>query len=209
LQRPHPTSTRDHPPRRHRLRTPAPRLRPPPQPAFAHNRAVDPERGVAFRRVHDADHRAQVQRRRIGGAASRIELTLNTYTNFNFNAQQRRHLMRANQAFPSKYLKSSDMKEKPRVAVISHLAQETVGQGQDAKEKHVLHFEDQKPLVLNRTNWDTLEEAFGDSDDWPGQKVKIRCARTQYQGKATDGIRLEAIVPKPALKDDLNDEITI
>jgi len=117
--------------------------------------------------------------------------------------------MRANQAFPSKYLKSSDMKEKPRVAVISHLVQETVGQGQDAKEKHVLHFEDQKPLVLNRTNWDTLEEAFGDSDDWPGQKVKIRCARTQYQGKATDGIRLEAIVPKPALKDDLNDEITI
>ena len=115
--------------------------------------------------------------------------------------------MRANQAFPSKYLKSSDVKEKPRVAVISHLAQEMVGQGQDAKEKHVLHFEDQKPLVLNRTNWDALEEAFGDSDDWPGQKVKIRCARTQFQGKATDGIRLEAIVPKPALKDDLNDEI--
>ncbi len=117
--------------------------------------------------------------------------------------------MRANKAFPSKYLKSADVKEKPRIAVISHLAQETVGQGQDAKEKHVLHFEDQKPLVLNRTNWDTLEETFGDSDDWPGQKVKIRCARTQYQGKATDGIRLEAIVPKPALKDDVNDEITV
>src|SRR5215831_7306298 len=114
--------------------------------------------------------------------------------------------MRANQAFPSKYLKSSDMKEKPRVAVISHLAQETIGQGQDAKEKHVLHFEDQKPLVLNRTNWDTLEEAFGDSDEWPGHKVKIRCARTQFQGKATDGIRLEAIVAKPASKNDLNDE---
>ena len=28
-----------------------------------------------------------------------------------------------------------------------------------------------------------------------------------FQGKATDGIRLEAIVPKPALKDDLNDKI--
>ena len=117
--------------------------------------------------------------------------------------------MRANQAFPAKYLKAADVKAKPIVAVISHLAQEVVGQGQDAKEKHVLYFEDQKPLVLNRTNWGTLEEAFGDSDDWPGRKVKIRCARTQYQGKATDGIRLEAIVPKPALKDDLNDEITI
>jgi len=117
--------------------------------------------------------------------------------------------MRADTAFPSKYLKAADVKAKPIVAMISHLAQEVVGQGQDAKEKHVLYFEDQKPLVLNRTNWDTLEETFGDSDDWPGQKVKIRCARTQYQVKATDGIRLEAIVPKPALKDDVNDEITV
>ena len=117
--------------------------------------------------------------------------------------------MRAKDMFPSKYLKAADVKAKPIVAVISHLAQEMVGQGPDQKEKHVLYFEDQKPLVLNRTNWDTLEGAFGDSDDWPGQKVKIRCARTQYQGKATDGIRLEAIVPKPAIKDDLNDEIPV
>src|SRR5260370_37557788 len=117
--------------------------------------------------------------------------------------------MRASQAFPAKYLKAADVKAKPIVTAISHLAQEMVGKGPEAEEKHILYFEDQKPLVLNRTNWDTLEEAFGDSDDWSGQKVKIRCARTQYQGKATDGIRLEAIVPKPALKDDLNDEITV
>jgi hypothetical protein len=116
--------------------------------------------------------------------------------------------MRADQAFPSKYLKSSDVKERPRIAVISHIEQEKVGKGQDAEEKIVLHFEgDAKPMVLNRTNWDTLEEAFGDSDDWTGHRVKIRTARTQFQGKHVDGIRLEAIVPKPALKDDLNDEI--
>jgi hypothetical protein len=115
--------------------------------------------------------------------------------------------MRASEAFPSKYLKSSDVKERPRIAVISHLTQETVGQGQDAKEKHILHFEEGKPMVMNRTNWDALEEAFGDSEDWPGHKVKIRCARTQFQGKATDGIRLEAIVAKPATKDDLNDQV--
>jgi len=62
-------------------------------------------------------------------------------------------------------------------------------------------------MVLNRTNWESLEEAFGDSDEWPGHKVKIKCARTQFQGKATDGIRLEAIVAKPASKNDLNDEV--
>jgi hypothetical protein len=117
--------------------------------------------------------------------------------------------MRANEAFPSKYLKSSDVKEKPRVAVISHIAQEKVGKGSDAEEKHVLYFEDGKPIVLNRTNWDALEEAFGDSDNWPGHKTKIKCARTKYQGKPVDGIRLDPIVPKPALKDDLNDEIPL
>src|SRR5260370_30556488 len=117
--------------------------------------------------------------------------------------------MRASQAFPAKYLKAADVKAKPIVTAISHLAQEMVGKGPEAEEKHVLHFEDQKPLVLNRTNWDTLEEAFGDSDDWPGQKGKLRSARTQSQGKSVDGLRLEAIVPKPALKDDLNDEITV
>jgi hypothetical protein len=117
--------------------------------------------------------------------------------------------MRATEAFPAKYLKSSDVKERPIIATISHLAQEVVGKGQDAEKKHVLHFEEGKPMVLNRTNWDALEEAFGDSDDWPGHKVKIKCARTQFQGKATDGIRLDPIVPKPAPKGDLNDEISL
>jgi hypothetical protein len=117
--------------------------------------------------------------------------------------------MRSNEAFPSKYLKAADVKERPRIAVIKHVVQETVGQGQDAKEKNVLYFEDEKPMVLNRTNWDTLEEAFGDSDDWPGHKVKIRCVRTKFKGEPTDGIRLEAIVAKPAPKDDLNDEISL
>jgi hypothetical protein len=116
--------------------------------------------------------------------------------------------MRANEAFPAKYLKSSDVKERPRIAVISHIEQEKVGKGQDAEEKYILHFEgDTKPMVLNRTNWDALEEAFGDSDDWSGHKVKIRTARTQFQGKAVDGIRLEAIVAKPAPKGEPNDEI--
>jgi hypothetical protein len=116
--------------------------------------------------------------------------------------------MRSNEAFPSPYLKSADVKERPRTAVISHISREKVGKGQDAEEKYVLHFEgDTKPMVLNRTNWEALEDAFGDSDDWPGHKVKIKTARTNFQGKAVDGIRVEPIVAKPSLKNDLNDEI--
>jgi hypothetical protein len=115
--------------------------------------------------------------------------------------------MRKSEAFPSKFSKAADVKEQPLTATISHLAQEVVGQGQDAKKKHVLYFEDSKPVVLNATNWSALEDAFGDSDDWPGHKVRIVCVETSFQGKATDGIRLRPIIPKPALKDDLDDAI--
>src|SRR6516225_7287731 len=102
--------------------------------------------------------------------------------------------MRASEAFPSKYVKASDVKAKPIIATISHLAQEAVGQGQDQKQKPVLYLENGKPLVLNRTNFEGLEEAFGDSDDWSGQKIKLYAARTLYQGKSVDAVRIQAIV---------------
>jgi len=115
--------------------------------------------------------------------------------------------MRSHDAFPSKYQKSTDAKGAPIVATISHLEQEEVGP--EKTKKWVLHLEGQKPMVLNRTNFEAIEEAFGDSDDWPGHKIKIKTVRTSFQGKSVDGLRVEPIVPKPALKDDLNDAIPI
>lgn len=110
--------------------------------------------------------------------------------------------MRSSEAYPAKFLKAADVKAKPIVAVISHVEMETVGQGADQKNKPVLYLEGQKPVVLNRTNFESIEEAFGDSDNWPGYKVKIHSALTRFQGKAVDGIRLTPIAPKPAPKDD-------
>jgi hypothetical protein len=52
-------------------------------------------------------------------------------------------------------------------------------------------------------------EKSDDSDDWPGNKIKIRCVKTNYAGKTVDGLRIEPIVPRPALKDDLNDEVPL
>jgi hypothetical protein len=116
--------------------------------------------------------------------------------------------MKSVDAFPSTYLKSSDVKDRPVIATISHIEQVTIGQGKDAKDKFALFFENGKPMVLNRTNWETLEDAFGDSDNWAGHKVRIKAVRTSFQGKPVDGIRLDPIVPKPAAKnDEMNDEI--
>jgi hypothetical protein len=115
--------------------------------------------------------------------------------------------MRSSEAFPSQFLKSSDVKTKHQIATISGLDFQEVGQNKDRKP--VLSFENGvKPMVCNRTNFETLEDAFGDSDSWPGHKVKIFCAPTSYQGKRVDGLRVEAFVPKPAAKNELNDEIS-
>jgi hypothetical protein len=117
--------------------------------------------------------------------------------------------MRSNDAFPSKFLKSADVKAKHLIATISHVEMELVGQGQDQKQKPVLYLEGQKPIVLNRTNFEAIEQAFGDTDEWPGRKIKVYCAPTRFGGKPVDGIRIDPIVPKPAPKDDLNDEIPL
>src|SRR5262245_10162950 len=103
--------------------------------------------------------------------------------------------MRRDDAFPGKLLKAADVKESPLSAVISYVEMQTVGQGADQKSKPVLFFEDyDKPMVVNATNWDSLADAFGEeSDDWAVRKIKIRAARTQFQGKSVDGLRIEAV----------------
>jgi hypothetical protein len=110
-----------------------------------------------------------------------------------------------------RYLKSSDVKTKQKIGTIAYLV-EAEEVGQDKKKKPVLYFEDGvKPLVMNLTNFETIEEAFGDSDDWPGQKLKIFCAQTTFGGKRTDCVRVEPIVPRPTPKvepdDELDDEV--
>ena len=109
--------------------------------------------------------------------------------------------MRAPDAFQSKYLKSTDVKAKPIVATISHMEMELVGQ----EQKPVLHLEGEKPMVLNRTNFETLENAFGDSNDWAGHKIKISCQPTQFQGRTVDGLRITPIIAQPAAKNELID----
>jgi len=117
--------------------------------------------------------------------------------------------MRSSDAFPAKYMKSADVKAKPLVATISHMQMELVGQGHEQREKPVLFLENQKPIVLNRTNFESLEDAFGDSDEWSGHKIRIKCERTRFQGKTVDGLRIEPIKLKPAPKVDFDDEVEI
>jgi hypothetical protein len=101
--------------------------------------------------------------------------------------------MKRSDAFPSNYLAQSDVAT-PIVATIDHVTMGTL-KGDDGEESKPIAFfrgKDLKPLILNNTNWLTLETAYGeDSDDWKNKNVEIYQDPNVMLGKKrVGGIRL-------------------
>jgi len=103
--------------------------------------------------------------------------------------------VKRDEVFPSKYLKSADLKGKPVVLTITAAPAETL-KSPDGKEqtKTVLYFNGaKKSLPLNITNWDSVAEICGDdTDDWPGKKVELYPDKTPMRGEVVDCIRIRA-----------------
>lgn len=95
-------------------------------------------------------------------------------------------------AFPQKWLKAEDFPT-PRLLVISVVRDEEIG-SQDKKVVPVVYFEDEeKGLVLNITNGNSIQEIAGGSanpDDWPGAVIVGFATETDYQGKRVPCIRI-------------------
>jgi hypothetical protein len=101
--------------------------------------------------------------------------------------------MRSSEAFPTAYLKASDLNGIPRQVKIDRLGREEM---RDGTEKHVLYFHNERRgLCLNKTNFCAIEDLYGDSDEWPGKQIVLRPDRTDFEGKRVDCIRIG--VPKP------------
>ncbi|GAH36346.1 unnamed protein product [marine sediment metagenome] len=84
--------------------------------------------------------------------------------------------MKKNQAYPSSYLSQDDVRAAPVRAVVDDIRIETVGGGDRAEEKPVMHFREKelKAFVFNQTNWAILEDAYGlDSDNWRGKSLEL------------------------------------
>ena len=98
--------------------------------------------------------------------------------------------MRTADAFPSKYLASSDA---PITDTIQYVKNDEL-QGDDGKTfKPVMYLTRSKPMILNRTNWNKLAFALGDeSDNWAGAQVKIASELVTFKGKTMNGLRIQA-----------------
>jgi hypothetical protein len=100
--------------------------------------------------------------------------------------------------FPKKFFNAEGLKASgPLVLEIEEERPEPItnpNTGQTA-EKPVLTFVDTETrLVVNSTNWDSIEYISGSSDsrDWPGQKIELYAGKTPMGGKQVDCVRVRA-----------------
>src|SRR5688572_25965753 len=97
-----------------------------------------------------------------------------------------------NDAFPSKYIKASDLRGSQPVVVIDHVAFEQVGRDKDTKP--VVYFRGkEKGLICNKTNANKIVGIVGssDTDDWPGHSIRLYATEVEFNGDTVEAIRVK------------------
>jgi len=97
--------------------------------------------------------------------------------------------MRAEDAFPSPFLKASQIK-RPTDVQIDRVEMHQFDDG----AKPVVYFVGKDPgVVLNRTRWNALVELCQneDSNGWVGHWVTVSTQKVMFAGKSVDGIKFE------------------
>ena len=99
--------------------------------------------------------------------------------------------MNINAAFSSNYLRAVDIKGKDVSVTIESFKIESIGQGGDSKELPCLRFRGKDAgFVLNKTNANIIQVAFGDeTDNWAGKQIELYVTQVGYKGEMVDGIR--------------------
>jgi hypothetical protein len=126
------------------------------------------------------------------------------------------------QAFPSKYLKASDLQDRPHSVVIAGIKFETIGDDR----KLVMSFQGkQKGMVCNKTNAKRIAQLYGrNTEGWIGKEIVLFPTEVDFQGDTVPAIRVRMPKaaagnskhvdpeppppePPPPLSEDLDDEI--
>ena len=95
-------------------------------------------------------------------------------------------------AFPSKYVKASDLNGKQVRLTILGIKFERMQQGDD-QTKPVLYFDGtDKGFVLNKTNGDRIAAVYGwETDSWRGKQIILYPTEVDFQGKSVEAIRVK------------------
>lgn len=98
--------------------------------------------------------------------------------------------MKVSDAFPSNYIKASDLNSRAVLAVMDRTEFEMIGEDR----KMILYFQGKdKGLVCNKTNANTIASIYGDdTDDWAGREIVLFEAYVDFQGKSVPAVRVRA-----------------
>jgi hypothetical protein len=114
-------------------------------------------------------------------------------------------MVKRSEAFPSRWMSAADLNGKPDVATIKVVAQETI----QGSQKLVVYVTSKyKPLILNKTNFDSIAAIAnsGETNDWPKTKIEYYPSTVPYNGEIRDCVRIRrpgtATKPKSKKSDD-------
>lgn len=101
-----------------------------------------------------------------------------------------------NEAFPSNYIKASDLKGRSVVVEIDRVEFEPVGQNREMKPIIFFVGKD-KGLVLNKTNANKIISITGstETEEWAGTSILIYPTETEFAGDTVECVRIK---PAPA-----------
>jgi hypothetical protein len=100
-----------------------------------------------------------------------------------------------NDYFESKYLSAHDLDERERFVVVDRVSREEVGR--EREKRPVVSFVDEKkPMILNKTNFRSIANGYGQDDaKWKGAKIILYSTPVEFQGEMRDAIRIK--IPRP------------
>jgi hypothetical protein len=99
----------------------------------------------------------------------------------------------------SRYFKAADLPHEKKLRIKS-VTEEEIGMGADKEKKLVTWFtNDDRGLVLNKTNNRTLRSAFGDvCDEWKGKIIVLFPTTDDFRGRMVPVLRVRIPPPKQA-----------
>lgn len=101
-------------------------------------------------------------------------------------------------AFPSTYLKAGDLQGRTIMVKIDRAEYEEL----NGDRKLALYFIGKaKPMILNKTNANTIAAAYGqNTDDWHQAEVVLFMAMVDFQGKSVEALRIKIPPRKPVAR---------
>ena len=101
--------------------------------------------------------------------------------------------MNLDDAFPSKYMKASDLPEDAAVTyTIEKIEMQDIGK--EKQRKPVITFEESdKAFVCNKTNANSIAKVLGsrDTDEWIGKQIKLFRTEVEFGGEMVESIRVK------------------